>query len=523
MMTNGERSWVRRVAVAVMLAGSLPATAATVTIDDAVTYQTIEGFGGFGGMKQWWSSPPFHDAAFVNLMVNDLGLTMVRIRADGNDFEPSNDNSDPNVLNMSGFNTTTSKFAQHFAYFRALKARADAEGEPLAFIGSFWTPPKWMKTNNSLINGGHLKTSAYAEYGEYLIAFLTAMKQECGIDVYAVSPQNEPAFEEPYESCVYTPTEMRDLVKVIGPMIHAKFPDVKLFAAEDMLHNWSKNPFAGTLMADPQSRAQVHALAVHGYHDGVVPTPTSQAALLWGTAAHNCAGVGKPLWMTETSGYASSWSGAFDLGEAIYASLKYGKLAAWVWWTIAQTASDRENYRLTLNGVPNKKYYVSKQYYRYVRPGAVMIGCESDDANVLACAFRHAADRTLTVVLLNTSTGSKSVSLSGEGLPACTAYRSSSSQNCANVGSVSGSVILPASSITTLYGEGYSSSAGSTRTGVRAARTAAASASPVLLYRLDGRLAGGASGIAVTARGVYCAAERRFGTGRTVVSLRMHR
>ena len=42
-----------------------------------------------------------------------------------------------------------------------------------------------------------------------------------------------------------------------------------------------------------------------------------------------------------------------------------------------------------MNGsVKGKKYYVSKQFYRYIRPGAVRVGATSTNANVFVSALR---------------------------------------------------------------------------------------------------------------------------------------
>ena len=41
-----------------------------------------------------------------------------------------------------------------------------------------------------------------------------------------------------------------------------------------------------------------------------------------------------------------------------------------------------------MNGaVKGKKYYVSKQFYRYIRPGAVRVGATSTNANVFVSAY----------------------------------------------------------------------------------------------------------------------------------------
>ncbi|MBD3243134.1 MAG: hypothetical protein GF331_21260, partial [Chitinivibrionales bacterium] len=187
-----------------------------------------------------------------------------------------------------------------------------------------------MKTNNSTVNGGALKSAAHGEFAEYCIATVRAYREQCDVDLYALSIQNESAFVEPYNSCVYTPEQYRDAIKAVGPRLHTAHPDVKLFGAEDMLANWTRNPYAGYCQQDPVAREHLQVFAVHGYSDGVHPTPASDAVTKWNNTGRNCWSAGKPLWMTETSGYDLSWSGAVHLAESIYTALKYGRVAAWV-------------------------------------------------------------------------------------------------------------------------------------------------------------------------------------------------
>ena len=52
-----------------------------------------------------------------------------------------------------------------------------------------------------------------------------------------------------------------------------------------------------------------------------------------------------------------------------------------------------------MNGlVKGKKYYVSKQFYRYIRPGAVRVGATSTNSNVFVSAYEHAGAGTHTIV-----------------------------------------------------------------------------------------------------------------------------
>ena len=50
-----------------------------------------------------------------------------------------------------------------------LKA-AKAKNSALKIFASPWTPPAWMKTNNSLY-GGKLSTNRYSDYANYLVKY----------------------------------------------------------------------------------------------------------------------------------------------------------------------------------------------------------------------------------------------------------------------------------------------------------------------------------------------------------------
>jgi O-glycosyl hydrolase len=468
--------------------------AAGLAVNGGVEYQTIEGLGGFGAKCEWWSGGPYTDAAFVNLMVTDLGVTMLRT-----EYEPPGE----------GGQSFTGKMAP---YLQAMRARADQAGEPLRFIATYWSPPSAMKSNGTLNNGGSLLTSQYTQFAQYAVSSVQAFK-DIGIDLYALSLQNEPAFVETYNSCVYAPTEYRDMVKAVGPVVHQSFPNVKLFGAEDMLSGWAVRGFPGALMADPLAKAQMGALAVHGYSDGVHPTPASQAATLWRTAARNCTSAGKPLWMTETSGFEDTWTDALALGEAMYAALKYGKLAAWVYWQLS-ICSDQVNEGLMQNGVPTKRYYVSKNYMRYIRPGAVMVDIvDTLEPNVFATAYNDKQAHRLVVVVLNVGTGSANTSLSGAGIPAqVRKHTTSATKDCSDEGLVASSAVtLDASSVTTFVGEGYAP-VGVALTQPRGADQLQRNAAAVGVYSLDGRQVRPRQNTPTSSAGVFLvAAEARQG------------
>lgn len=180
------------------------------------------------------------------------------------------------------------------------------------------------------------------------------------------------------------------------------------------------------------------------------------------------------------------------VAEQVHNALKIGKYSAWIWWNLSDwDKAYNPDATLMNDGVPGPRYYALKQYYRYVRPGAVQIESSSNNASILTTAFKHEQKKTTTIVMVNKG-GATSVTLSGANLPASfNLYRSSSVENCVDKGSVSSSssIQLPASSVTTLH----------TPSSVRVSRPAAApqrkatplvGACTVKIYGMDGRLVG---------------------------------
>lgn len=465
--------------------------AATITVDPQTRHQTIDGFGGFGGVVAEYASEAQYTDAWVDLVVRDLGLSIHRYFLNPVDLEPTNDNTNPLVTDLTKYNTAGRLGGQIPLLSRLKNAGVDK------FFFSILSPPYWMKQGpynewcygggDCSCCGGNLRTDMYSEFAEFCAAYVRLAKQQAGVDLYALSVQNEPRFSEPYPACVYSANTFRDMVKAVGARLQSEgLGATRLMIAEDLLNSFGT--LEGAVMSDSAARKYVGVFGTHTYSDGVNPTQTSEAARLWSAAQRKVSATGLGLWMTETSGYENSWNGAFTLALGIYAALQYGKASGWVYYRLGGSSDG-----LTENGQPTWLYYSSKQYYRYVRPGAVRIEARSDDSAVLAQVFVHPADSTATVVLFNQSQSAVSVTLNAIPQARFTVYRSSATQRCVDAGAFSGSSLsLPARSITTLYGTGYVPPAGvETRPSTRQPGRATRDAHPrsVHSYDLRGRAA----------------------------------
>jgi O-glycosyl hydrolase len=370
---------------------------------------------------------------------------------------------------------------------QALKAKADQYGVDLRMILTVWSPPGQFKWQSQMawagdVNatrgpgpdgdywperaGGTLNPNKYNEYATWLSQGLQ-MYKNAGVNVYAISPQNEPMFAQTFNSNTYTTQWYADMINAVMPQVKAQHPTVKVFGSENMLDmEGASNNFPyfyhSKLKADPTAMNHIDMLAVHGYLDGVSASSGSRLAGYWTNHKQEFAApAGKKSWMTETSGYVDAWEGAggkpgaLSLAIDMQTGLYYGDLSAWVFWQGSGLGGINE-YNLMSDLLVGKKYYASKHFYRFIRPGAVRLATSSPDSTVSLTAYEHVANGTHTVVLINTATTSKTVNLAGTGLPATfEMFVTSATKNCESAGNVSGNAItLPARSVVTLQAGG---------------------------------------------------------------------
>jgi O-glycosyl hydrolase len=366
----------------------------TVTLDAGKTYQTMEGFGGFGAQREYWSDGPFTSNEFVSTLINDLGLTILRDNIPSN-FEITNDNADPMVTDLSKYNISNrhaghdGALIDHIEYLKKMK-----ESGLHKFIVSIWTPAPWMKHNNGVGNGtqnqnsapayttsptastSQLKTDMYQEFAEYCVAYIRIIKRETGLDVYAISLQNEPRFSQFYASAVYNGEALRDVIKVVGKRFRDEGLATKIFFPEDVGWLQGIEGLTRPTLNDPEARQYADIVAVHGYDfDGI--TAGSPSAQTWQTMYNWGAPYNKPLWMTETSGFKNDYAGATALAKAMYTAIRFGNVSAWVFWSISTTTLDEYSlmstagpkanaimFPKTFTGISARERYALKQQHR---------------------------------------------------------------------------------------------------------------------------------------------------------------
>lgn len=385
--------------------------------------------------------------------VDDLQCTSMRF-----DMSPEynkglemsgNDNNDPNNLDLSKFKHDEGIIE------RALYAKSKGVK---VFIASVWSPPGWMKdmsartpatlewwspcnnAANSTWCGGFLKTTMYEEYAEWLVGCIKTWKLETGTDLTAVSLQNEPEFAEPYGSCVYTSSEMKNLLVVVGRKFKKEGITTPIYYGEILWAQSGVMDFFGSVIVDPEALSYLKAFALHNYDtDGIQVGGASTAQ--WKTTAGLAKKGKKELWMTETSGHSEDKDGMMTLAGQMYTAFSAGNINAWNYFYLTKEAK--------------YVYNLHKQFTKYIRPGAVRIDGISNNEDVLSLTFVHPVSKTMTVLLINRIGSLQTIAVKGSNIPkkfGVTVVNDKGAYSVKDSIVGTSSIVLGANSITVLNG-----------------------------------------------------------------------
>lgn len=385
-----------------------------VKVDLDVTHQTMEGFGA--AIMGWREPASYRDPAWYDALVNDLGVSMVRIPVPTH-MEPVNDDDDPDNFHWSGFRLGSSEplptertapptDAEPTHLDRVMKVAMEFQKRGVErFMASLWSPPAFTKTNRNTVQGGHLRMDMTEELAEFLAAFVILSQKNYGINIGALSIQNELLFVQYYDSCVYTPTHIREAVRAVGRKFRREGINTRIMMPEDMMAMHRMIPYIEPTMADPETRDYVGAFCTHrlGEFDDV---------RRWRDATRQ---HGLQTWMTETSGHPHNWQGAMRMAGDMRDYIVGGDMSAWVYWMLTDVGSMPD-------GRPGPKYHAARHFYRFVRPGALRVESSSTDEDVREAAFRHDMDGTVTVVLINRADTPARVVVEVDGLTGAPSY-----------------------------------------------------------------------------------------------------
>ncbi|MBW7454777.1 cellulosome protein dockerin type I, partial [Paenibacillus sepulcri] len=345
------------------------------------------------------------------------------------------------------------------------------------FMTSSWSPPAWMKTNNSVLGTGNgkLKKENYQDYADYLAEYVLGYKKHFDLDISYISLANEPNIGPAYSGTVWTADEMNVFIRdYLGPTFAARKVPAKIVMPEHV--NFTE-AYALPALNDPVTVNYVDVVATHAYGIGTnVPEfPVSREK-------------GKPIWQTE---YMNQGTGlqTFE-NNTITDALRYANLignmfdntgisAYFWWWPAANNGADGSDLiRLSNDGsnqalapTENGQYRVFKRYYsfgnysRFIRPGYVMIGADKNPVDeVMVTAYKDPQTGNFSIVAVNNDSGPQTITFDLQDFPggvdAVVPYRTSPNENLKKLGDIAVSgqsftMELKGSSVTTFIPKKY--------------------------------------------------------------------
>ena len=239
-----------------------------ITIDEGQSYQSMDGFGFSltGGSAQHIHQMAANSRANLlnELFATDgdhIGISYLRISIGASDLDslPFSYDDLPagqTDANMDKFSLSPDKRNVIPVLTEILKINPN-----IKILGSPWSPPTWMKTNNSSI-GGSLKPAYYDAYAKYFVKYIEAMKAE-GITIDAITIQNEPLHPGNNPSMLMLPLEQAAFIKQsLGPAFQKSGITTKIILYD---HNADRPDYPLTILKDPEAAKYVDGSAFHLY------------------------------------------------------------------------------------------------------------------------------------------------------------------------------------------------------------------------------------------------------------------
>jgi glucosylceramidase len=391
-----------------------------VHVDDAVTYQTIDGFGASltdsSAFLIWKLGEQEREALMQTLFDAErgIGLSFLRQPMAATDFstignysydDPPDGKPDPELAHFT--------IAHDRKYILPELRQARSINPNLKIMASPWSPPAWMKTSGSMI-GGTLLPTAREAWARYFVKFVEAYREQ-GVTIDYLSLQNEPLnVPEGYPGMgMDAATQVDLLVNHLAPALERAAIKVPILGWD---HNWT-NPYPYDVLKNKDAYARTAGTAWHCY-GGNVDSQTELRRLF----------PDRDHWQTECSGFAGK-DFAAELRHIVQ-TLVIGVTRHWgrssVRWNLAldeklgpqNGGCPNCTALVTIDGkgdvTYNVDYYALGHASKFVPPGAVRIESNTFPGGIENAAFLN-PDGTRVVIAFNAAKDKQDFTVSWSG------------------------------------------------------------------------------------------------------------
>jgi glucosylceramidase len=385
-----------------------------VFVDPRHTFQTMIGVGGAltdAAAETFAKLPVARQAQLLEAYYSPergIGYTLARTNINSCDFSSES----YTYVAEGDKDLRTFDIAHDLRYKIPLITRAmAASGHRLKLFASPWSPPAYMKDNDDMLHGGHLRPEYAAAWALYYAKFVQSYRR-AGVPVWGITIQNEPMAKQTWESCIYQPEDERDFLRDhLGPvMAQQGLRDVNIIV-------WDHNrdlivQRALTIFGDTAAARYAWGTGFHWYEDWSGGTqmydnvalvqrlfPTKHLLFTEGTPAN-----------FDSTGY-----GRWTLGEAYGRSMIHdfnSGAEGWTDWNILLDEKGGPNHVGNYCFAPihadtrtgaliyTNSYYYIGHFSKFIRPGARRIVAAPSRSMLLATAFVNQGG-TVAVVVMN--------------------------------------------------------------------------------------------------------------------------
>jgi glucosylceramidase len=411
---------------------------AKITINTAQKFQTITGFGGSfteasAYLLNKLSKENRKKVLEAYFSENGANYTLTRTTIASCDFSLKN-YTYAKVENDVALEHFTIEDDKADIIPMILEAKAISK-EGFNIIASPWSCPPWMKDNKSYV-GGKLLPEYNDTFALYFSKYLQAYQKE-GIDIWGVTVINEPHGNgNNWESTLFSPKEMTDFVQnYLGPKLENDgWKDVKILGYDQ--NRAGLKEWVDEMYRDEKASKYFGGTAIHWYESTFEVFPDAlQYAHHKAPTKHliqteACVDSEVPHWQDDAWYWkkeATDWGWDWASEQDKYLHPKYApvnryaediigclnnQVDGWVdwnmvldrqggpnWfknWCVAPVIVDAENDEVYFTPL----YYVMAHFSKFMRPGAVKIGCEVNNKQLKVTAVQN-LDKSIALVIFN--------------------------------------------------------------------------------------------------------------------------
>ncbi|MEV6304347.1 ricin-type beta-trefoil lectin domain protein [Actinoplanes sp. NPDC051861] len=387
---------------------------ATITANTAQQYQSILGFGSSLEESTIYNlsrmSATARERTLRQLLdpATGAGFNVARIAFGTSDFTSrtfytyDDGTADPSLSRFS--------IQKDIDYnIISVLKQAKAINPNLLLFASVWSPPAWMKQNNSLI-GGNLLDQHVPTLAAYYRRAVQAYAAQ-GLPIHAVTLQNEPLYSPPdYPGTLLSADQERRLaIAMRAEFTGNGLGGTKIWAFD---HNFAEGPsYVAGVIGNPGSPNDafnaVDGLAFHDYSGepsimGQVKAnyPAKDVAMteraVWGTTGANRivdylrnSSIMYQNWVTmlDQNRQPEKWTGSPDPTMLV------------------QSPSSPD----TVHLLP--EYYFTAQFSKFIQRGAKRVGTNNGSASTVTNVAFLNPDGSLVTVVVNRSTANQTFSV----------------------------------------------------------------------------------------------------------------